>query len=94
MFSVIIRAFRPWEENSDTREESKIFGPHRTGENLIGLFPVAVLLKLNLTGLLDEVANMAAAGSEEVGTTAAGDIVTVASVASLDRLCSGKFPES
>jgi len=59
------------------------------GENSIGLFPVAVLLKLDLTSFLDEVTNMAAAGSEAIGTTVTGDIVTATSVPSLDRLCGG-----
>lgn len=53
------------------------------------MFPVAVLLKFDLAGLLNKVANMAAAGSETVGTTVTGDVVTATSVASLDRLCDG-----
>ena len=71
-------------------ERSTLYGLcRREAEKLISLFPVAVLLELDLTRLLDEVANMAAAGSEAVGTTVAGDIVTVTSVASLDHLCGG-----
>ena len=63
-------------------ERSTLYGLcRREGEKLISLFPVAVLLELDLTRLLDEVANMAAAGSEAVGTTVTRDIVTTTSVA-------------
>ena len=61
----------------------------RKGENSIGLFSVAVFLELDLTSFLNEVTNMTAAGSEAIGTTITGDIVTATSVASLDRLCGG-----
>lgn len=53
------------------------------------LFPVGILLKLNLTRLLDEVANVAAARSKEISATVARDIITATSIASLNRLCSG-----
>ena len=59
------------------------------GGHLSGLFPVTVLLKLNLAGLLDEVTNMAAAGGQAIGTAVTGDVVTVTGIASLDRLCGG-----
>lgn len=59
----------------------------RGGENLIGPFPVAALLELDLTSLLDEVASIAAASSREVVTTVTRDVVTATSVTSLDPLC-------
>lgn len=53
---------------------------------LIRLFSVSVLLELNLTRLLDEVANMAAARGKEISATVAGDVVAVTSVTSLNGL--------
>ena len=58
----------------------------RKKSKLIRLFSVSVLLEFNLTRLLDEVANMAAARGKEIGATVAGDVVAVTSVASLNGL--------
>lgn len=52
----------------------------------IRLFSVSVLLELNLTRLLDEVANMAAACGKEISATVAGDVIAATSVASLNGL--------
>jgi len=59
-------------------------------KDLVGLFPaVSCLLELDLTGLLDEVTNVAAAGSEEVATTTTGNVIAGTSFSSLHRLRGG-----
>ena len=64
---------------------------YRVGKGMksIGLFPIGVLLELDLTRLLDEVANVAAARSKEISATVTRDTITSTSTASLKCLYSG-----
>jgi len=48
--------------------------------------PWCSLLEFDLAGFLDQVTNVTATGSEEVGTNVTGDIVAAASVLSVKRL--------
>ena len=51
--------------------------------------PWGFLLKFDLTRFLDEVANVATAGSEEVGTNVTGDVVAATSMFSVQHLWGG-----
>lgn len=51
---------------------------------LISLFPVGVFLELDLTRLLDKVADVAATRSKEISATITRDTITITSIAPLD----------
>lgn len=69
-----------------TRYKGTLLGKE---SKLIRLFPVTVLLELDLTRLLDKVANMATACSKEIGATVTRDVVSTTGAASLNHLRNG-----